>query len=45
MNLIAGYATNIMLSNVQFSLKVLEPTLRILPGMPDVGISYKLRRI
>jgi hypothetical protein len=41
-NIIAGCATDIMLSNVQFSLKVLEPNkiLRIFPGMPDIEISY-----
>ena len=41
-NIIAGCATDIMLSNVQFSLKVLEPNkiLRTFPGMADVEISY-----
>ena len=41
-NIIAGCATDIMLSNVQFSLKVLEPNkiLRIFPGMQDIEISY-----
>jgi hypothetical protein len=41
-NIIAGCATDIMLSNVQFSLKVLEPNkiLRTFPGMQDVEISY-----
>ena len=41
-NIIAGCATDIMLSNVQFSLKVLEPNkiLRLFPGMPDIEISY-----
>jgi hypothetical protein len=31
-----------MLSNIQFSLKVLEPNkiLRIFPGMQDVEMSY-----
>jgi hypothetical protein len=41
-NIIAGCATDIMLSNVQFSLKVLEPNkiLRMFPGMQDIEISY-----
>ena len=41
-NIIAGCATDIMLSNVQFSLKVLEPNKisRLFPGMPDIEISY-----
>jgi hypothetical protein len=41
-NIIAGCATDIMLSNVQFSLKVLEPNkiLRMFPGMPDIEINY-----
>lgn len=41
-NIIAGCATDIMLSNVQFSLKLLEPNriLRTFPGMQDVEISY-----
>jgi hypothetical protein len=41
-NIIAGCATDIMLSNVQFSLKVLEPDRisRMFPGMPDMEISY-----
>ena len=41
-NIIAGCATDIMLSNVQFSLKLLEPNriFRTFPGMPDVEISY-----
>ena len=40
-NIIAGCATDIMLSNVQFSLKVLEPdkVSRMFPGM-DMEISY-----
>jgi hypothetical protein len=40
--IIAGCATDIMLSNVQFSLKVLEPDRisRMFPGMPDMEISY-----
>jgi hypothetical protein len=43
LNMIAGCATDIMLSNVQFSLKVLEPNkiLRIFPGMPDIEIGYE----
>lgn len=41
-NILAGCATDIMLSNVQFSLKVLEPNriLRMFPGMQDIEISY-----
>jgi len=41
-NILAGCATDIMLSNVQFSLKVLEPNriLRMFPGMQDMEISY-----
>ena len=40
--IIAGCATDIMLSNVQFSLKVLEPNriLRLFPGMADLEIRY-----
>jgi len=42
-NIIAGCATDIMLSNVQFSLKVLEPNkiLRMFPGVSDIEISYE----
>ena len=42
MNIIAGCATDIMLSNVQFSLKMLEPNKisRIFPGIEDMEISY-----
>jgi hypothetical protein len=42
LNIIAGCATDIMLSNVQFSLKVLEPNKisRTFPGMPEMEISY-----
>jgi hypothetical protein len=42
LNILAGCATDIMLSNVQFTLKVLEPNkiLRIFPGMQDMEISY-----
>jgi hypothetical protein len=41
-NIIAGCATDIMLSNVQFSLKVLEPNKisRLFPGIMDMEISY-----
>ena len=41
-NIIAGCATDIMLSNVQFSLKVLEPSKisRVFPGIMDMEISY-----
>jgi hypothetical protein len=41
-NIIAGCATDIMLSNIQFSLKMLEPNriTRTFPGMQDMEISY-----
>ena len=41
-NIIAGCATDIMLSNVQFSLKMLEPNKisRMFPGLEDMAISY-----
>ena len=41
-NIIAACATDIMLSNVQFSLKMLEPDKisRTFPGMPGMEISY-----
>jgi hypothetical protein len=41
-NIIAGCATAIMLSNVQFSLKVPEPNRisRVFPGIMDMEISY-----
>jgi hypothetical protein len=41
-NIIAGCATDIMLSNVQFNLKVLEPNKisRTFPGMQDIETSY-----
>jgi hypothetical protein len=41
-NIIAGCATDIMLSNVQFSLKVLEPDkiARVFPGIMDMEIGY-----
>jgi len=41
-NIVAGCATDIMLSNVQFSLKVLEPNkiARVFPGIMDMEIDY-----
>jgi hypothetical protein len=41
-NIIAACATDIMLSNIQFSLKVLEPDkiARIFPGVMDMEIDY-----
>jgi hypothetical protein len=41
-NIIAGCDADIMLSNVQFSLKVLEPNkiARTFPGMSDMEINY-----
>jgi hypothetical protein len=41
-NIIAGCATDIMLSNVEFSLKLMEPgkLLRMFPGMQDIEINY-----
>jgi hypothetical protein len=41
-NIIASCATDIMLSNVQFSLKMLDPDKisRIFPGIEDMAISY-----
>jgi hypothetical protein len=41
-NIVAGCATDIMLSNVQFNLKMLEPNRmsRMFPGMQDMEISY-----
>ena len=41
-NILAGCTTDIMLSNVQFSLKLLEPNRisRIFPGIPEMEISY-----
>jgi hypothetical protein len=41
-NIVAGSVTDIMLSNVQFTLKVVEPNKisRTFPGMPDMEISY-----
>ena len=41
-NIIAGCATDIMLSNVQFSLRMLEPNKisRIFPGIEDMAINY-----
>lgn len=40
--IIAGCATDIMLSNVQFSLKMIGPDKisRIFPGIADMAISY-----
>jgi hypothetical protein len=40
--IIAGCATDIMLSNVEFNLKVLEPNKisRVFPGIMDMEISY-----
>ena len=42
MNIVAGCSSDIMLSNVQFSLKVVEPNriLRIFPGIEGMAISY-----
>ena len=41
-NLVVACASGIMLSNVQFSLKLIEPgkLLRTFPGMQDVEINY-----
>ena len=41
-NIIAGCATDIMLSNVQFSLKIIEPNqiARVFPGIMDMEINY-----
>ena len=41
-NIIAACATDIMLSNVQFSLKVVEPNKisRVFPGVMDMEINY-----
>jgi hypothetical protein len=41
-SIIAACATDIMLSNVQFDLKLIEPgkISRIFPGMQDIEISY-----
>jgi hypothetical protein len=41
-NIIAGCATDIMLSNVQFSLKLIEPNkiARLFPGIMDMEIDY-----
>jgi hypothetical protein len=40
LNIIAGCTTDIMLSNVQFSLKLLDPNKisRTFPGMPDMEL-------
>ena len=42
LNIVAGCATDIMLSNVQISLKVLEPNKisRTFSGMPEMEASY-----
>lgn len=42
LNIVAGCATDITLSNVQFSLKVLEPNKisRTFPSMPEMEASY-----
>ena len=41
-NIIAGCATDIMLSNVQFSLKAVDPNKisRVFPGVMDMEINY-----
>ena len=41
-NIIAGCATDIMLSNVQFSLKIVEADKisRVFPGIMDMEINY-----
>jgi hypothetical protein len=41
-NIVAGCATDIMLSNVQFDLKVNDENMitRLFPGMEDMAISY-----
>ena len=41
-NILAGCATDIMLSNVQFSIKIIEPNKisRVFPGIMDVQIPY-----
>jgi hypothetical protein len=41
-NIIAGCATDIMLSNVQFSLKIVESNkiARVFPGIMDMEIDY-----
>ncbi len=41
-NIVAGCATDIMLSNVQFSLKIIEPNKisRVFPGIMDMEINY-----
>ena len=41
-NIIAACATDIMLSNVQFSLKIVEPNKisRVFPGIMDMEINY-----
>ena len=46
-NILAGCATDIMLSNVQFSLKVLEPDKisRVFPGVMETQTSYYRCRV
>jgi hypothetical protein len=41
-NIVAGCATDIMLSNVQFALKVIDQNriTRLFPGMEDIQINY-----
>jgi hypothetical protein len=41
-NIVAGCATDIMLSNVQFSIKIIEPNKisRVFPGIMDMEINY-----
>jgi len=41
-NILAGCATDIMLSNVQFSIKIIEPNKisRVFPGIMDMEINY-----
>jgi len=41
-NIVAGCSSDIMLSSVQFSLKVVEPNRisRIFPGIEGMAISY-----
>jgi hypothetical protein len=41
-NILAGCATDIMLSNVQFSLKIIKPDeiTRVFPGIADMEIKY-----
>jgi hypothetical protein len=41
-NIVAGCATDIMLSNVQFAIKVIDQNqiTRLFPGMEDIQINY-----